>query len=368
MDLIRNLQRNNFEVYVTCPSKCNILKSSKSEIRKFFKENNIKFIPLEINRSSFNFLSDIFNFFKLYRFIKKEKINYSLSYTLKCVFYSGFMSKIFNINNTFSNISGVGYIFMNNKFLVSLIRFVMLPLYRSSLSNYKKVIFQNLDDLNFYLNLKLVKKTQSTVISGSGIDINYFNIKKNIVRDKDFIFVGRFLYDKGIDTYLKACMILKDKYPYVTFSIAGNFDQNPSSISKDLLNYYVKNNTVHNYGQVKNIKPILNSHKIIVLPSKREGLSKTLLEGMAMSMPLITSDVPGCKELVLANKNGFIVPFGNVKKLVTSMEYFIKNPNSIVKFGKLSREIVSKKYSSKLINSEITKLLLNKQTSLFPES
>ena len=74
MDLIRNLQRNDFEVYVTCPSKCNILKSSKSEIRKFFKENNIKFIPLEINRSSFNFLSDIFNFFKLYRFIKKEKM------------------------------------------------------------------------------------------------------------------------------------------------------------------------------------------------------------------------------------------------------------------------------------------------------
>nr|HPI26948.1 glycosyltransferase family 4 protein [Candidatus Neomarinimicrobiota bacterium] len=192
-------------------------------------------------------------------------------------------------------------------------------------------------------------------ISGSGVDLERFQRKnnKNKKSEVNFILVARMLYDKGIREYIEAAKIVKKSFKNAVFHLLGDIDKgNPSAIPIEIINTWSKQGIVNYYGMVEDVVPFLENADVFVLPSYREGLSRSIIEAMSMELPIITTDVPGCRETVIEKENGLLVKPNNVNDLVEAMIFMINNPDIRLKMGKMSRLIAQNKFDVQQINKE----------------
>ena len=153
--------------------------------------------------------------------------------------------------------------------------------------------------------------------------------------------------------FANAAKAVKRYYPDVTFSIAGWIDENPDAISAEELQNWVKSGYINYLGYMENVQTTISNSSVYVLPSYREGTPRTILEAMSMGRPIITTDVPGCRETVIDGKNGFLIPSKNVDLLADAMFKFIRSPDLIFVMGEQSRRLAEKKYDVKKVNAKI---------------
>ena len=173
-----------------------------------------------------------------------------------------------------------------------------------------------------------------------------------------FIFVARLLREKGIFEYLQAAQIIKEKHPNVIFKVVGDLDtQNPGSIKKEELENYIQREIIIYPGYVNNIKQWITQSSVFVLPSYREGVPRSTQEAMAIGRPVITTDVPGCRETVENGRNGFLIPKWDINALVKAMKYFIENPTEIACMGQESHQIAVQKFDSDKVNKKLFKII-----------
>jgi glycosyltransferase involved in cell wall biosynthesis len=152
---------------------------------------------------------------------------------------------------------------------------------------------------------------------------------------------------------VKAAQILKKRYPDVNFKLIGPLDSNPSAVKLKELEYWIKEGYVEYLGEVSDVRPYIAGCSVYVLPSYREGMPRTILEAMAMGRPIITTDVPGCRETVDDGFNGFKVKVKDVSSLVEAMEKFILNPSLVKTMGERSRQIAEERYDVDKVNGII---------------
>jgi len=195
-------------------------------------------------------------------------------------------------------------------------------------------------------NMRL-KPESALVIRGSGIDLNKFiyhqenNNQKPIV-----IMISRLLKDKGILEFCEAARILKNKGYSANFSIVGDIDfGNPTSLSDSELRDLKNEKIVKFIGYQENVYDFLVSSNIVVLPSYREGLPKILIEAAACGRATVTTDVPGCRDAIEADKTGILVPVRDPNKLAEAIEKLINNPEMRIQYGKAGRELAKKEFS-----------------------
>ena len=184
----------------------------------------------------------------------------------------------------------------------------------------------------------------------------------------NFLMVCRLLVDKGIREYVQSARIIKEKYPEVKFRLAGPFDPNPAGLPHAELEIWKKEGVIEYLGELEDIRPAFKNCSVYVLPSYREGTSRSVLEAMSMGRAIITTNAPGCRETVELNcgrsidkdstdviqgENGFLVPVRNVEKLVCAMQRFIDYPELMQKMGNRSREIAVEKYDVNKVNKVI---------------
>lgn len=174
-----------------------------------------------------------------------------------------------------------------------------------------------------------------------------------------FVLVSRLLYDKGIVEFVEAARIIKAKFKNVKFVLVGGVDVNPSAINEKIVLKWVDEDLITWVGHVASVKPILSKASVFVLPSYREGLPLSIQEAMAMGMPIITSDAPGCIDTVIHKKNGFIVPIRNPKALADAMTHFIINPKLIKIMGARSRSFAEKWFDINRSTDKLINLILN---------
>ena len=204
-----------------------------------------------------------------------------------------------------NNITGLGSALIKNNLFSKIIFFIYrLTLYRSY-----KVVFQNKSDMNIFINKKITNIYNSNLIPGSGININKYN--NQILTNNNiftFLYVGRLIKDKGIVEYLEAAEIVKSKTSKkIKFVVLGSFDKkNPNSIDFKYFESFIDKEIINYLGFVDNPIPVISDSSCVVLPSYREGLSRSLLESMALGKPIITTNVAGCDELVRESSNGFL--------------------------------------------------------------
>lgn len=345
--LIKSIQKCDFKTIVIAPFDDEV---------KFFKSEGIECFDLPLNRKGLNPISNLLTFFRLLCVYYQTKPDYIYHFTIKPVIFGTLAARFVTKAKIINNITGLGFVFIGSSpTTLPVKRFVKL-LYKLTLNHSYAITFQNIADKVYFIQNKLVdkQKVKIYVIQGSGVNLTKF--RRTAIRTEKhwirYILVGRMLWDKGIGDYIEAIKMIKNNNKDAQFGLLGPIDtDNPASIDAPTISNWVERGYVNYYGGVKDVRPYLEQADIFVLPSYREGLSKSIIEAMAMEMPIITTNVPGCKETVVPGVNGIIIPVKDPMSLKNAMEFFIRNPLAIKEMGSNSRKIAAEKFADPVINS-----------------
>jgi len=335
--ILQILKKNNVHV---------ISRTLASEDEKFYAKK-LKSIGCKIHQVKFAQSFSLFDTLTLLGFYRKLiniKADYLLLYTIKPVIYGSIVAFILKIKQTYSTMTGLGFVYTSNGHLSGLLRFFVNLLYKFSLKSNQKVFFQNKDDLNVFVRNNLINKEKTRIIKGSGVNLKKFktSIEKKATKKTDvitFLMVSRISRDKGVLEFLNSANYISKKYPNTKFLLIGKIDSNPSTLRLSDIDYLLTDSVRH-LDFHHNIFDIIESSDVFVLPSYREGTPRSCLEAMALAKPIITTDVPGCREVVVDGYNGFLVQSRNEKKLSDAIEEIILKPEIIDFFGKNSLKYV----------------------------
>lgn len=338
LDLILHLQANGHKVFAIAPFDNYVTKLESIGVTCY---------DIKLNSKSTNPISDIFlirNYINIFKEIKPDII---LSYTIKPNIYGNFAAGILRIP-TLNNISGLGTLFIKKTVLTSFAKL----LYKFSLKFSNHVFFQNSFDRSYFINCGIVSNEISSVINGSGVNLNKFKFIKKSNNCDVFLFVGRIIKDKGVIEFLESAIKILKIYPKKKFLLVGEIGvQNKTSISKGVLDLYLsKSSQIRYLGMTDNIIEIMKNADILVLPSYREGLSKTLIESSAIGLPIITTNVPGCKDVVKHLYNGLLCSPKSVTSLFVEMKRMIQfSESQRIQLAINARNVVENKFSSEKI-------------------
>lgn len=309
--------------------------------------DGITFIDFKFSRSGTNPLDEIStlrNFRKLYKQIKPNVVHHI---TLKPVIYGSLTAKMLNIKGVVNAVSGLGYNFTSGRQGVVAKMMIGMMRYGFKRDNLT-VIFQNGDDQKAFSDFKITNERNNiNKIKGSGVDLNIFSeyplSDMSVVR---VLMPSRMLWDKGVKELKGAADILKKEYKRkVKFILAGMADEdNKAGVSAETLKEWSDGEFFEWIGHSDNIADEYRKAHIVVLPSYREGMPKSLIEAAAIGRAIITTDAVGCKECVDEGENGLKVPVYAVKELAEAIEKLINNKQMIVDMGRASRVKAEKEF------------------------
>lgn len=322
----------------------------------------ITFINISFSRSGTNLLQETKTLFLFYRLYKKVKPDIVHHVTLKPVIYGSVISKLLKIKGTLSAISGLGYNFTSNR--ESMVQKVMIRLMKYGFNQKNlSIIFQNQDDYQETLKLGIISKLNTiNFIKGSGVNLQEFNYSKPLNNGRiKILFPTRMLWDKGVSELREATKILKDNYKgKILFVLAGLADNaNKAGVPENYLREWEENDYVKWIGYSKDMVSIYKESDIVVLPSYREGMPKSLIEACAIGRPIVTTNAIGCKECVDEGKNGYKVPVKSISELASAIEKLILSESDRLRMGSYSRNKAEKEFSEEMV--------INKHLNIYKE-
>lgn len=305
----------------------------------------LSFVPME--RGGLNLFRDLKNFFHMWYFFKAEKPDIVHLVTIKPYLYGGIISRLTGVQSLVSAVSGLGTLFVHDDFKSKLFRFILFPFYRLAFSHpNQRVILQNEDDAKLLIEFGVLDPVKIKLIKGSGVKLDDF---LNLTEPKGvpiICFAARLLRDKGIYEYVEASRILKERGVQARFLLAGDLDvKNPSGINLDQLNQIKEKNHVEIVGYQDNISTFYENSHVVCLPSYREGLPKSLVEAAAASRAVVTTNVPGCRDAIIPNKTGLLVPVNDSKKLADALQWLIEHPLERIEMGKEGRKLAENEFN-----------------------
>ena len=320
---------------------------------KYFRRATLK--PLNQLRA----LSELY---RVYRDYKPDIVHHV---ALKPVLYGSWVAKICHVPKVINALGGLGYLFTKvpahqNRLKKEILKKILLPLlkwiFRQKNST---LILQNVDDQQTLLNHKLINPKQTVIIPGAGVDLEKFKVmpflKTPPIR---IVCVSRLLWDKGIGELVHATQILKNKNHNrqtddIEVVIYGQTDpENPHNISEQQLKSWQDLKLIRWAGHCEDVASAYTACHIAVLPSYREGLPKSLLEAASCGRPIVTTDVPGCREIVQEGKNGLLVPAGNSEALAIALAKLIVSSHLREQMGQAGRLRVEHYFSNKIVQKQ----------------
>ncbi len=227
----------------------------------------------------------------------------------------------------YSVLTGLGYTFVHPYGFNRMIPYIM----KLAFKKINKLIVYNQDDQQVLTDRKIISEAQCTIAPGDGVDTTYFRPLSSFKNDNSFVFlfIGRLLRDKGIEEYVAAAKNIKREIPATEFWVVGDLNfGNPSDIGRGQLVEWIENQDISYFATTKDIRKYIQQCDVLVLPSYREGLPRVILEAMSMGKPIITSNTAGCREAVLHNENGLLVPLQDAKALTEAMLVYRTLPAS----------------------------------------
>jgi len=309
-----------------------------------------EFFPLEIERKGANPLKDLFFIFGLYKVYKAAKLDIALHFTIKPNIYGTLAARLLNIH-TINNVTGLGTVFIHD----NLTSKIAQKLYRFAFQFPQKVFFQNQDDLDLFVEKKLISKNITDLLPGSGIDTEKFKPEMATATDLPkkftFLLIARLLYDKGILEYINAIKILKKENIDAHFQLMGKIETDKGlGVTQEMLQKWIDDGLISYLGTTNNVRPFIQNADCVILPSYREGTPRTLLESASMGKPLIATDVAGCKETIIDGVNGFLCEVRNATDLAAKMKKMMELPeNEYREMGKQSRFLAITKFDQKIV-------------------
>ena len=304
-------------------------------------------VGLESTSRSFSLIDFVTEIRTLRKLLKGMTSPVVLVWTFRSILVISFVNRLMGSFVILANISGLGSLYLSANPLIRLIYFAM---YKLSLSRVRHIFFQNSSDMHLF-NDKKMYSCSSEIIQGSGINLKE-NVPINVIPSKPYrvVFIGRLIRDKGILEFCDAVEKMKDDKDLsdLEFSIAGAYGSGVNAINRDFLDSKMKEVGIRYCGVFDNASEFYRRCDVVVLPSYREGMSKVLIEACAHGLPIITTNVPGCRETVLNNRNGFLVSPKSVEDLVGAFRKLTTlTPENLVEMGRVSRRIADEKFDVK---------------------
>ena len=305
----------------------------------------VSFVPMK--RGSTNVLKDLQSLFYIWRFFKKEKPDIAHLVTIKPYLYGGLIARLTGVPALVTAISGLGALFIHKDLKSKILKFLLYPLYRLAFNHSNQiVIVQNQEDAKVLRGWGVLNSNKVKLLKGSGVQLEKFINLEDTPGIPVVCFASRLLLDKGVYDFVSAARLLKKRKVKARFFLAGDLDtQNPKGINMEDLKKIREEGCVEILGYQKNIPSLYSRSHIICLPSYREGLPKTLLEAAAASRAVVTTDVPGCRDAIIPNITGLLVPVRDSEALANAIQDLIKNPEKRKIMGKAGRELAKKEFA-----------------------
>jgi glycosyltransferase involved in cell wall biosynthesis len=312
-----------------------------------------------MTRGGLNPWQDLQSYHAIVKLFRAHQPDVVFAYTAKPVIYGGMAARKVGAIRYYPMITGLGYAFTDGGgFKRKIVRTIVKILYRKGLATSDAVIFQNPDDHSFFRELKLLPHTTlSTCVHGSGVDLMGFPPMPLPVLPI-FLMLARLVADKGVREYVAAAKQVKLRYPNAIFRLAGGLDPNPASIKPAELQSWLNDGVIEYLGAVQQVQAVLAECRFYVLPSYREGTPRSVLESLATARPVITTDVPGCRETVIHGENGLLVPPQDAEALAEAMIQLIEMPEvDLQRMADASLKLARDKYDVHKVNFEILQVM-----------
>lgn len=350
LPIIKELIKKGHDVYVITP---------KDDGTQKLIDENLKVVTYKIERKSLNPFKELKTIHNIYREIKPLNLNVLHTFTAKPNIYGAIAGDLAKIPVKISTVTGLGSFYISRSTKAKIVRNAMEKLYKSAFKKNSGVIFQNSDDLDYFISKGLVKKEKTHLVRSSGVDMKTFNMESlnedeiqklrsliNPDNKKMVLMIARAIKHKGVREYYKAAENLSGKYLFVY--VGGVDHGNPASMDEGFMN----SPHVKYLGERWDVHNIIAISDLFVLPSYREGVPRTLLEASAMKKPLITTDSVGCREVVRDGYNGFLTPLKESTILTKKIEEVLENEALAEKFGNNAYNLCKEEFSSEKIVKE----------------
>ncbi len=328
--------KQGFEVHLAC---------AVTDKKSLLESHGIIVHPLELSRSGVGFLNELKSLIQLFFVIRAIKPYIAHSVTIKPVLYGNIVARLLRVPVRVSSISGLGYAFIASGTKAKLLRLFIAKLYKLALGGAKAVVFQNTADRDTLKQLGVIKACQEVFIRGSGVDLSVYSVVNEPQHTPVIMLVARLLIDKGVNEFVAAASLVKSKQADIRMVLVGDIDLgNPKSISFQKLQEWVASGIIEHWGYRVDVAQTIAKANVIVLPSYREGLPKSLIEAAACGRAVITTDVPGCRDAIEANKTGLLVPVKTVEPLAEAMLTLINNDQLRHEFAIRARELAEEAF------------------------
>ena len=261
--------------------------------------------------------------------------------TIKPVLLGGIAARLAGMPAVVAAVSGLGYVFTAQGVVARLRRWGIAQVYRIALSNPRlKVIFQNEDDRRILCRFGRLDPARSILVRGSGVDLRGYPFSPLPPGVPVVMMAARLLRDKGVDEFVEAARLLRGRGSVARFALVGSIDEaNPTSLTPARLDVIAREGVVELWGHRADMPDVLSQAAIVVLPSYREGLPKVLIEAAACGRPVVTTDVPGCRDAIEAGVTGLLVPVRDAAALAHAIERLMSDPGLCRDMGVAGRRL-----------------------------
>jgi glycosyltransferase involved in cell wall biosynthesis len=302
----------------------------------------LRWEPLPMQRQSLNVLRELVLLWYLVRLLRRERPALVHGFTIKCAVYGSLAARMAGVSARVNAVAGMGYVFTSTQLKARILRPVVRNLLRLALGGKgARLILQNADDVKLFEQAGLVDAEHIRLIRGSGVDCAQFASVPTRSSDGGrmrVLLACRLLWDKGVDEYVAASRALREQGRPIDALLAGTSDPgNPAAIPESTVRRWVDEGDLTWLGHVDDMTSLLGSVDAVVLPSYREGLPRTLVEAAACGLPLITTDVPGCREVVRDGVDGLLVPVKDSKALAHAIQRLQDDPVFARELGHAAR-------------------------------
>ena len=362
MPLARASRAAGFDVHVACPA---------GDAAENLAREGFPFHPIPLSRSGMNPIAELATLFALYRVFTRLRPDLVHHLRLKPVVYGSLAARLAGVPALANELTGLGYLFTRDGCVTWCLRRLVMLASRVALSHAnQRVVYHNPDDRDLFLRAGVLPAEKTLLIKGSGVDTVRFSPHPEPAGLPVILLASRMLWDKGVGEFVEASRTLRSSGIRARFVLVGETDSgNPSAIPTERLREWHKEGIVEWLGFRTDMPNVLNQAHIVCLPSVREGLPRVLVEAAACGRALITTDTPGCREVVRNGDNGLLVPVRDAPSLAWACRLLLENAALRKEMGARSRERAVREFTRDYVMAQILELygsLLGAGTSRAP--
>ena len=347
-ELLKEMVARGHDVLAVAPGETD-------EVTTALAGYGVRYRSVPMSRAGLDPIEDLRTIRTLHRQIREVSPDIVLAYTAKPVIYGMLAARAASVPVRAAMISGRGSALAGGAGSKrrALARLMTL-MYAVSLRGAHLVFFQNADDEDLFRSSGMVGRHQRRVrIAGSGVDLAHFAPAALPDGPTTFLMMGRLLREKGVFEYVEAAREVKAAHPSARFLLLGGIDTNPTSIDEQTLARFQSAGVIEYLGRVSDVRPVVESAHVLVLPSYHEGMPRSVLEGMSMGRAILTTDVPGCRDTVEPGVNGLLVPHADSTALATAMRALVDKRESVAAMGAESRRLAEQRFDVHEVNRVI---------------